>query len=216
LKKNLNPPIKDQIKTLIIQTITKEKPETQKKLITLMQERNNILPELTNSLLIELENEDLLRFAKQKSTTPASKERLFSTKAIWYWIVISLAIATAITMFIIPDTVYPLVYLRSTLGIIFVLFLPGFTFIKALFPVNISFKHSSKKLDTIERTTLSLGMSLCLVTLVGLILNYTPWGIRLTSITFSLLALTIVFATAAVLREYQAKAQELLKSANSL
>ena len=38
-------------------------------------------------------------------------------------------------------------------------------------------------------------------------LNYTPWGIRLAPITLSLLALTIVFATVAVLREYQAKAQ---------
>ncbi len=62
-------------------------------------------------------------------------------------------------------------------------------------------------MDTIERIALSFGMSLALVPIVGLILNYTPWGIRLTPITLSLLALTIVFATAAVLREYQAKAQ---------
>ena len=60
-------------------------------------------------------------------------------------------------------------------------------------------------MDTIERVALSLGMSLALVPIVGLILNYTPWGIRLTPITLSLLALTIVFATAAILREYQAK-----------
>jgi uncharacterized membrane protein len=32
-------------------------------------------------------------------------------------------------------------------------------------------------------------------------------GMQLTPITLSLLALTLVFATAAVLREYQAKAQ---------
>jgi uncharacterized membrane protein len=48
-------------------------------------------------------------------------------------------------------------------------------------------------------------MSLALTPIVGLILNYTPWGIRLTQITLSLLALTVVFATAAVLREHQAK-----------
>ena len=48
-------------------------------------------------------------------------------------------------------------------------------------------------------------VSIALVPIVGLILNYTPWGIRLTPITLSLLALTIVFATAAILREYQAK-----------
>ena len=60
-------------------------------------------------------------------------------------------------------------------------------------------------MDNIERVALSLGMSLALVPIVGLILNYTPWGIRLTPIPLSLLALTIIFATAALLREYQAK-----------
>lgn len=36
-------------------------------------------------------------------------------------------------------------------------------------------------------------------------LNYTPWGIRLAPITFSLLALTAVFATVGLIREYQTK-----------
>jgi uncharacterized membrane protein len=48
-------------------------------------------------------------------------------------------------------------------------------------------------------------MSLALTPIVGLILNYTPWGIRLTPIVLSLLALTIVFATAAIIREHKAK-----------
>jgi uncharacterized membrane protein len=51
-------------------------------------------------------------------------------------------------------------------------------------------------------------MSIALVPIVGLILNYTPWGIRLTPITISLLALTLVFATMAVVREYLAKTKE--------
>jgi uncharacterized membrane protein len=45
--------------------------------------------------------------------------------------------------------------------------------------------------------------------------NYVKFffTLRLTPITLSLLALTVVFATAAVLREYQAKAQAVKKSA---
>jgi uncharacterized membrane protein len=99
-----------------------------------------------------------------------------------------------------PEDAYPIVYARSALGIIFVLFLPGYTFIKALFPTKVPIKTSSENLDTIERIALSLGMSIALVPIIGLILNYTPWGIRLMPITLSLLALTIIFATAAVLR----------------
>jgi len=48
-------------------------------------------------------------------------------------------------------------------------------------------------------------MSFALVPIVGLLLNYTPWGVRLTPIVLSLLALTIVFATVALIREKQAK-----------
>ena len=62
--------------------------------------------------------------------------------------------------------------LRRGSSILGVLFLPGFTLIKTLFP--------TREIDNIERTALSIGMSLALVPLVGLLLNYTPWGIRLT------------------------------------
>ena len=89
-------------------------------------------------------------------------------------------------MFTIPETFYPIAYIRNVLGIIFVLFLPGFAFIKALFPTTVPLKTTSESLDDIERVALSFGMSLALVPIVGLILNYTPWGIRLTPITLSL------------------------------
>jgi uncharacterized membrane protein len=48
-------------------------------------------------------------------------------------------------------------------------------------------------------------MSLAIAPIVGLILNYTPWGIRLPPVTLSLLALTAIFATAAIVREFQTK-----------
>ncbi len=67
------------------------------------------------------------------------------------------------------------------------------------------FKTSSESFDNIERVALSIGMSIALSPIVGLILYYTPLGIGLTPITLSLLALTAVFATAAVAREYLAK-----------
>jgi uncharacterized membrane protein len=53
-----------------------------------------------------------------------------------------------------------------------VLFFPGYVFITALFP-------EKKELDNLERLALSLGLSIAIVPLIGLLLNYTPWGIRL-------------------------------------
>ena len=130
-------------------------------------------------------------------------KHVFSEKAVWYWTTIAVAIATVIAVFVIPENAYPIGYIRYVLGSIFVLWLPGYTFIKALFPTKVPIKTSSESLDTIERVALSSGMSLALVPIVGLLLNYTPWGIRLTPIVLSLLSLTTIFATVAVIREYE-------------
>jgi uncharacterized membrane protein len=136
------------------------------------------------------------------------RKYLSSDRAFWFWATILLAVATTATVFAVPEDSYPLVYLRYLLGVVFVLFLPGYTFIKALFPTQVPVKTSSESIDAIERVALSLGMSLALVPIVGLLLNYTPWGVRLTPITLSLLALTVAFALAALLRDYQTRTNQ--------
>lgn len=69
--------------------------------------------------------------------------------------------------------------LRNVLGLPLVLFLPGYTLIAALFPAK-------SDLDGIERTALSFGLSIAIVPLIGLVLNYTPFGIRLLPVLISL------------------------------
>lgn len=78
-------------------------------------------------------------------------------------------------------TLFPIKPLRIALGLPFILFFPGYTLIAALFPRR-------EDLDPIERVALSFGLSIAVVPLIGLALNYTPWGIRLYPI---LVALTI-------------------------
>jgi uncharacterized membrane protein len=106
----------------------------------------------------------------------------------------TLALSTLISVFLIPENAYPQVYIRYILGSIFVTFLPGYSLIKVLFP--------TKEINNIERTTLSIGASITLVPLIGLILNYTPWGIRIIPITLSLLLLTTILAISGLFREY--------------
>ncbi|NPV91314.1 MAG: DUF1616 domain-containing protein [Firmicutes bacterium] len=72
------------------------------------------------------------------------------------------------------------VTVRVALGVPFVLFFPGYTLIAALFPAR-------DDLDGIERVALSCGLSIAVVPLLGLILNFTPWGIRLYPILLTLL-----------------------------
>jgi uncharacterized membrane protein len=61
---------------------------------------------------------------------------------------------------------------RLVLVPIFVLFLPGYSLIAALYPAK-------SDLDGIQRIAFSFGMSIVVTSLIGLCLNFTPWGIRL-------------------------------------
>lgn len=92
---------------------------------------------------------------------------------------------------------YPDSLLRKALGLAFVLFFPGYVFITALFP-------NRKELDNLERLALSFGLSIAIVPLIGLGLNYTPWGIRLIPILVSLTVFNLIFAIAAVYRRANA------------
>jgi len=185
----------------ILELVKKENPENVKQLLKLTKERLSLKDEEALKHIMQLINHEKIKLKEPSQSTPkALNTYIRSSEAYWFWTTISLAIATTITVFTVPEDAYPMVYIRYVLGSIFVLWLPGFTLIKALFP-------SKKELDTIERTALSIGLSLAIVPIVGLLLNYTPWGIRLTPVTLSLLALTIAFATAALIREYQTKIQ---------
>lgn len=215
-----NQTIDDQIKKFILDTVKNDKPENSKQLIAKVRENHTISVERINNLLIEMENEGSLHFAKHtKSSITLTKPYMRSEKVLWYWITISLAVSTATSVFVIPATDYPLVYLRSGLGIIFVLFLPGYVLVKLLFPTKLpkrlTFSNKITKvvdesnIDSIERIALSIGMSVVLAPLVSLILNYTPWGIKQTPITLSLLGLTVLLATAALVIGFQSQSRHI-------
>ncbi|RLG69197.1 MAG: hypothetical protein DRO11_08120 [Methanobacteriota archaeon] len=86
--------------------------------------------------------------------------------------------------------------IRAILGLPIVIFYPGYALVAALFP-------EKKSLDNIELVALSFGLSIALVPLLGIILNYTPWGIRLTPIVLGLTILTSSLLVAAYIRRNQ-------------
>ena len=90
---------------------------------------------------------------------------------------------------------------RLALGLIFALFFPGYNLLAALFPKR-------GDLDGVQRLALSFGLSIAVVILMGLILNYTPWGIRLYPVLVSLLVLIIVTAGAAWYRRRRLPPQQ--------
>ena len=112
----------------------------------------------------------------------------------WFWVVVGFLAVVSSAIFLLPQT-DPWIYVRYVAGAVYVLYVPGAVFIEALYPVR-------GELEDLERFALGVGLSLALVPLVGLVLNYTPWGIRLEPIFVSLTLLTVVLAAAAVYRKY--------------
>jgi len=82
---------------------------------------------------------------------------------------------------------------RIVLGLPFLLFFPGYTLVAALF-------HKKDSLGGVERVALSFGLSIAIVPLIGLILNFTPWGIRLDPILISIAVFIIAASGVAAYR----------------
>ena len=159
-----------------------------------------------------------------------------------------LAVVVILTLLTLTTVFVPVVNetpLRIGFGLIFVLFLPGYAFIAALFPESGSESQTVKTaeqsertasngdstpqpvpgteaaaehadtdsvsseptdssgIDGIERTALSFGLSIAIVPLIGLVLNFTPWGIRLVPIATSVAGFTLVCVGVAAQRRWE-------------
>ena len=110
---------------------------------------------------------------------------------------LDLALVILSTLLCIPFVLIPplneISPIRIILGLPLVLFLPGYALIAVLFP-------RKDDLDAIERIALSFGLSIAVVPLLGLALNYTPFGIRLSPVLIVLSIFTVSLAICAYIR----------------
>ncbi len=109
---------------------------------------------------------------------------------------IALALLLVALVFLAPDSLA-----RQVLGLAFILFLPGYAATAALFPEN-------EQIDGIERVALSFGLSIAIVPLIGLALNFTPWGIRTDPILASVSAFIVIVSLVAWYRRTRLPADE--------
>ncbi len=137
--------------------------------------------------------------------------------------------------------------LRVPVGLAFVLFVPGYAFVAALFPEAGGSPGSAAAgseadghevdegdfpgdgdaepergsaggpppeadgflgtarsgIDGIERVALAFGLSIAVVPLIGLVLNFTPWGIRLVPIVLAVSGFTLAATAVAAYRRWQ-------------
>lgn len=102
-----------------------------------------------------------------------------------------LLVTTAVTTLPVIRTTI----LRPALALPLMVFIPGYLFIAALFPEAGTRSENEadttvklgQGIDWVERVALSFGTSIAIVPLLGLLLNFTPFGIRLGPIMVVLL-----------------------------
>lgn len=105
-------------------------------------------------------------------------------------IIILVTLLTLIFVFIPAMNETPF---RIVLGLFMVLFAVGYSLIAVLFP-------RKDDIDLVERFVLSIGLSIAVTPLIGLALNFSPFGIRLIPVIVSVSSLTIALSILAWFR----------------
>lgn len=110
-----------------------------------------------------------------------------------WWGFMDLAIVILLTLLMVPVAFLASGAFRIVLATAFLVFIPGYALVAALFPRKDS-------LDRVERATLSLVLSLAVVPLLGMALNYTPWGIDTCPVIATVLGFILICSAAALWR----------------
>jgi uncharacterized membrane protein len=112
--------------------------------------------------------------------------------------------------------------IRIVVALLVALFVPGYALIAALFPecgppvsketavppTEAGSDTQPSGIDVLERLVLSFGASIAVVPLVGLVLNFTPWGLRLVPILVGLTIVTVLLTILAAVRRTRLPSEE--------
>jgi uncharacterized membrane protein len=101
-----------------------------------------------------------------------------------------------VLILIIVILCFPSNVIRVILAVPFLLFFPGYILTAALYP-------RKESVDNVKRAALSFGLSIAVVPLVGLILNYTVWGITLESVLSSVSVFIVIMSVITLIRRRQ-------------
>jgi uncharacterized membrane protein len=192
----------DKLIQTILLIVDEKSPRTVQELVAFVQKKGLWSDKEIVATIIKLEAESKIKLKRSYLQISSFTSYIRSSQALWYRATLVISLFTVVFAFMIGEGFYPWNYIRNVLGLIFVLWLPGYTFMKALFPVKSPKTEESTNLSHVDRIALSIIMSMALVALIGLVLNFTPWGIGIITIVVSLLVFSLVFATAALIREF--------------
>jgi hypothetical protein len=145
------------------------------------------------SKLIQLRTEGKILIIEERPINSLSGFT-FSPYSLWFWGALTAVILSMISIYFTSGAA---LYLRYIFGGLLILFLPGYSLVEFLFA------RKQDMEDNLTRAALSIGLSLAIVPLVGLVLNFTPFGIRLLPVALSLGGISIILLFLSLAKKYR-------------
>jgi uncharacterized membrane protein len=185
----------NSLENVILDILETKQPSNVRELVSLVQEQVDVTIKVIEDEIKSLHKKGLVSL--EEPIIHKSFISFLSQKtSLWFWIVIVISVLSFASILFFPAIESPLSYIRYIFAFILVALLPGYSLTETLFP-------EKSALDLIERITFSIGLSFAITALVGLILSFTPFGLRLATTLSSLGFLVIVLAILALIRKYK-------------
>jgi hypothetical protein len=187
--------MENNVEMTILQMVQDDNPKTVEHLTAVLGKKLHLPKNTIMNFVLQLQQEGKITF-QEDSTVPQRINAYLQTKAsLWYWATVYLTLLSVIVVFSLPG------YIRYVVGSVFVLGLPGYSLVRALFPRKSTESDKTHNLDGLTTFSFTITLSIAVISVVGLVLNYTPLGVRLSTVVFILSSLSIFFATVALVRE---------------
>lgn len=199
----------EMIQEVILSVIKKKKPETVESLVEFIRADYLVSEDVVLKNIQILEIQEKVDF-NLKLRPVTFSEYLFSSNAYWFWFVIFIIILAQSIPWVNVN-IFSFLMLRNFVGLAVVLYLPGYTLCKTLYPMKVPFNVQSSVLEKIERVVLSLCLSITIVPIIGLTLYGFPHGLDIFPLSETILMFTLFFSILAIWREYKIRRATFLR-----
>ena len=171
----------------ILEAVRRHNCRTVKEVVSYIQglQRTLTLNEI-RSVVEGMEREGEVILSEQRFTERSFVHylRKEAVESVSFQLVLIVTVLTLFAVYILPSY-EPWNIIRLASAGPFVLFLPGYTVIELLL--------QKKALGRVEKIALSIGLSMAIVPAIGLVINFTPWGLALTPVVLALTLPIIAF-----------------------
>ncbi len=181
------------LRRILTGLLAKERVNSVRSLVYAIQQadRSTTVKEIMQTL-VELQKENKIELREKYQFTSFLGYLKKLSFSYTFWSALLVTALTTISIFFLPH-IQPWITLRIAVGVAFIIFLPGYALMELLF---------TRDMRGVERVALGIGLSVTLSPLVGLILDYTPWGIRLIPIVITLSIMTLSLMIAGTYRKF--------------